>query len=57
MEKETKNACPVCGTETTQNGVIVYCGGCGFSIRGDESGPDCNAVSDGENMNFKNVNI
>lgn len=33
MENDKINACPVCGTETQQDEIIVYCEDCGFNIK------------------------
>ena len=58
MEKSVKNDCPVCEktVKTDASGNFHYCESCGFNIN-DKIEEPTKAASDGENMNFNNVDL
>jgi predicted amidophosphoribosyltransferase len=54
---EKGNICPVCENHTKETKSYTYCPFCGFNHDKNEKGNRPIPVSDGDNMNFTDLNL
>jgi len=53
MENNNSGACPVCGAQTKQDTIMVFCEQCGFSITQRHNNPPVLGVTVGIEMLIK----